>query len=400
AADNTVTVYVNGEPVMSGDTFTRSLRDMAPLTNEKYGMYLGRTMWQNTDNPDFKGLMDEVRIYNRAISEEEIRELYLTTDPEDASTTKPLTLIYMAEEIEIGRETVEVPRSGAFTYSEAPAIVYGGKLYTAKAVEIANTAALGSEYAVDMTDTPFRTDEFCVDAYVGDNADLPQAAKLYYDGGVAEIPLSYESSFSSGEAGVYTVSGEHNGITVDVTVNVYERWQDSLGSTVGRASKVTVRFTDSSGEEIAEPYEVLVPTETSYTVTDKLLGEYPHIANAVIPEPVTVTEPVHEINVACEKRIGVFGVLSGDPGEGALSASARVINTGAADAEVMLIIARYKGRELTGVKTEKITLPANSVKVIDLSVGLTYDREAGEDVRAYLWTSDLRPLDSAIIASE
>lgn len=400
AADNTAVVYVNGESVMSGDTFTRSLSDMAPLTNEKYGMYLGRTMWQNTDNPDFKGLMDEVRIYNRAISEEEIQELYLTTNPESAATTKPLTLLYMAEGVEIGRETVEVPRSGAFTYSEAPAIVYSGKLYTAATIEIANTAALGSEYAVDMADTPFLTDDLCVNAYVGDNAELPLAAKLYYDGGVAEIPLSYDSPFSSGEAGVYTVSGEHGGITVDVTVKVYERWQDSLGGTVGRASKVTVRFTDSSGDEIAEPYEVLVPTETSYTVTDKLLDEYPHIANVIIPEPVIVTEPTHEIYVTGEKLVGVFGVLSGDLSEGALNVHAGVINTGEAETEALLIIARYEGNSLAEVKTEKIELPANSVKILALSLSMPYDREAGEDVRAYLWTCDLRPLDVAISAYE
>lgn len=400
AADNAATVYVNGEPVMKGNQFPRSLGDIPPLTDNNYGMYLGRTQWQNADNPDFRGLMDEVRIYNRAISDDEIEELYLTTGPEEVVQTKDLTLRYMAGGIEIGRETVEVPRSGSFTYRQSPAIAYNGKLYTAGTVVIADTAAVSGEYAVNMTDTPFWTNDLSVNAYIDDNANLPRTAKLCYNGGETEVSLSYDGSFSSDKAGVYTVSGKHNGVTVDVTVKVYERRLSSSGNTIGRASKVIVRFKDAYGAEIADPYEAIVRTGTSYTVTDKLLSSYPHIANAVIPDTVIATEPVHEIYVTGKKLTGVFGTLSGSLGEGALNANARVINTGETDTEALLIIARYNGQKLTEAKIEKAKLPANSVKVLDLSSDMPYDRETGEDVMGFLWTSDIRPLDKALIASD
>ncbi|MGM9551813.1 MAG: glycoside hydrolase family 88 protein [Clostridia bacterium] len=82
-------VYVNGEEVKelsTTNTFTRGLSDLGELDDNSNGLFIGRTVWaatnQNTtENPDFKGKMDEIRIYNRALTENEVKELYNTTSP-------------------------------------------------------------------------------------------------------------------------------------------------------------------------------------------------------------------------------------------------------------------------------------------------------------------------------
>ncbi len=80
-------VYINGEEQLSADNkFTRSLEDLGNLNNSTNGLFIGRTVWGATNqeaqaNPDFCGQMDEIRIYNRAITPEEVQALYETTSP-------------------------------------------------------------------------------------------------------------------------------------------------------------------------------------------------------------------------------------------------------------------------------------------------------------------------------
>ncbi len=85
-----LTVYVNGEEVSalnSTTQFTRGLSDLGTLTDSSNGFFIGRTVWCATgsfmtDNPDFCGEMDEIRLYTRALTQAEIKELYNTTNPE------------------------------------------------------------------------------------------------------------------------------------------------------------------------------------------------------------------------------------------------------------------------------------------------------------------------------
>ncbi len=84
------TVYVNGEELMSKTGLRRSIGDISALSDQTYGMYLGRTMWYNdgekANNPEYKGLMDDVRIYRRTLGADEVMELYKTTNPEGDKT--------------------------------------------------------------------------------------------------------------------------------------------------------------------------------------------------------------------------------------------------------------------------------------------------------------------------
>ncbi len=65
---NTMRIYVNGELLAQ--------KQGNPIANvQRAQNYIGRSNWCFAD-PDFQGFIDEVRIYNRALSDEEILQLY------------------------------------------------------------------------------------------------------------------------------------------------------------------------------------------------------------------------------------------------------------------------------------------------------------------------------------
>ncbi len=81
------TIYINGEERYEYDnsitTLTRSLSDLGALTEETNGLWIGRTQWADGSNPDFCGKMDEIRLYDRALSAAEVSELYTVKKPSD-----------------------------------------------------------------------------------------------------------------------------------------------------------------------------------------------------------------------------------------------------------------------------------------------------------------------------
>lgn len=83
-------IYING--VENKDfsslytAFTRSLKDLGELIDDTNGLYIGRNRWSEDGfnvgtNPDFTGKMDEIRLYNRTLSADEILSLYRNTRP-------------------------------------------------------------------------------------------------------------------------------------------------------------------------------------------------------------------------------------------------------------------------------------------------------------------------------
>ncbi|MBR5535838.1 MAG: MucBP domain-containing protein [Clostridia bacterium] len=85
----TAKLYVNGELVATSDndTLTKSVFEQVGASSDQG--YIGRTQWMNADNPDFVGFMDDVRIYNRAITASEALTLYNETRP---TVTAPVTI--------------------------------------------------------------------------------------------------------------------------------------------------------------------------------------------------------------------------------------------------------------------------------------------------------------------
>lgn len=82
-------VYINGvknDELTSTGVYTRGLSDLGELDDTNNGFFIGRTVWAATnnyieENPDFKGQMDEIRLYSRALTQDEITYLYDTTSP-------------------------------------------------------------------------------------------------------------------------------------------------------------------------------------------------------------------------------------------------------------------------------------------------------------------------------
>lgn len=66
--DDSVTVYVNGQPVASSTSITLRPTDFHPLVN-----YVGHS--QFAADPDFKGSVDDVRIYSYALTADEVKKL-------------------------------------------------------------------------------------------------------------------------------------------------------------------------------------------------------------------------------------------------------------------------------------------------------------------------------------
>lgn len=86
--NRTMSIYVNGELVAQKEG--HPIRNVRRTEN-----FIGRSNWCGAD-PDFAGFMDEVRIYNRPLSAEEIRLLYdspaLVTSPDQVCIGEPAQL--------------------------------------------------------------------------------------------------------------------------------------------------------------------------------------------------------------------------------------------------------------------------------------------------------------------
>lgn len=88
-------VYIDGNiyTPSTGSALTRSIATVAGASS--ITGYIGRTQWNNADNPDYKGYIDDVRIYNRVLTYDEIRTLYTETRP---TVTANVTVKYVDTE--------------------------------------------------------------------------------------------------------------------------------------------------------------------------------------------------------------------------------------------------------------------------------------------------------------
>lgn len=264
AADNTATVYVNGREAMSADKFTRSIGDIGELSDYNYGFYLGRTMWWNNsnqsvreNNPDFRGMMDEFRLYDRTLTAEEIDELYLTTCPEPMVTVTVESKL--ADGTVIDEKRVSVAEGGSYTYDAPAELVYGGETYSLShklsslTVDKAVTGCVLT--AVYIIKEVTGQEAVAVDAYRGTAPSLPKTVTLFYNtGDTADVAVSWDDVPENGwpDDGPHAVSGIADGYRVTATVTVYSITDSDLPETV---------YTDVG----AEPE---LPTSTTLTASN------------------------------------------------------------------------------------------------------------------------------------
>lgn len=260
AESNTAIVYVNGKEVMSGDKFTRSIGDMDALTNDNYGMFIGRTVWNNADNPDFCGKMDDIRIYNRAITAEEVARLYTTTPPEK------LTQISISIELDDGTiidtKTESVGENSKYSYDAPATVEYNGTIYSLSkrlsSLEISSVNdknnTITAVYVVKKMES---AKKYTADVYKGTIPQLPEKIRVEYNTGDTE--------------------------------NVSVKWDDITEDMFKTAAVVTIK-----GKTASDSYENIEATAeiTVYEITDveKIDTIYTNVAQLpTLPETVSVS---------------------------------------------------------------------------------------------------------------
>ncbi len=84
-----VRVFVDGEEVGNSSGCTYLTRSIYQMNSSSTTGFIGQTQWDNADNPDLYGSIDDVRIYSRVLSDDEITTLFEETKP---IVTAPVTI--------------------------------------------------------------------------------------------------------------------------------------------------------------------------------------------------------------------------------------------------------------------------------------------------------------------
>ncbi len=278
-------VYVNGEVVpefTTTDVYTRALSDLGTIDDVTNGFFIGRTVWlatnqNSTDNPDFKGQMDEIRIYNRALTQEQVKYLYDTTSPVgelkmDSFEADDVTT--MAGDYPLLPETVDVIYNTGAVKTEYVTwdIITSDLLAHEGAFTVNGVTDAGNEVYVKVVVIKKNT------------STLAQGLVAYYsfdnDGEFPETII--DSSGNGNNASVHNVyqeiSNRGNTITVDKKVTVTDGVMHLSGSSIGEDHSLTgrndrnryfngasIRMPNNIGEGVEEfTYSAWIYADTDY----------------------------------------------------------------------------------------------------------------------------------------
>ncbi len=96
ASPGSATVYVDGEKFAVSTNNGQLTRSISTIVGEYCSSgYIGRTQWNNAENPDLMAQLDDVRVYSRALPEADVKTLYEETKP---VVTAPVYIRYMDRE--------------------------------------------------------------------------------------------------------------------------------------------------------------------------------------------------------------------------------------------------------------------------------------------------------------
>ncbi|MBN2738196.1 MAG: hypothetical protein JXR70_14525 [Spirochaetales bacterium] len=110
---NTGTLYINGLKIDQNNSMTLSPSDMG---NSLYN-YIGRSQWEH--DPYLEGSIDDFRIYNRAISEAEIKELAEGSQQGMRGDANKDGIINIVDALLIAQHYVGLPITGVFIEKNA-----------------------------------------------------------------------------------------------------------------------------------------------------------------------------------------------------------------------------------------------------------------------------------------
>lgn len=105
-AQDAITIYLDGQRAAQSTTITARPRDIQPIFN-----YIGRS--QFSADPMLKASVDDVRIYNYALSEEEIAQIYDGTDAIDTprtDTEKTVTSVFTPDGLSVAPQMMRAGR--------------------------------------------------------------------------------------------------------------------------------------------------------------------------------------------------------------------------------------------------------------------------------------------------
>lgn len=196
---DTMTLYVNGVPV---DSEFNDLID--PLHGQPF-CYLGRSMW-NAD-PYFNGRIDDFRIYNHALSGDEVYDLWGQSGNNPPTfTSDPIGPAAASEDADYGGAGVSLATyatdldGGGLTYGKASGPTW---LNVAADGDLSGTPTnddLGDNlFVVRVTDPSGATDDANLWITVANTNDPPQWSVASIDGGFVAADVGYSFSVA-GEA--------------------------------------------------------------------------------------------------------------------------------------------------------------------------------------------------------
>ncbi len=280
-------VYINGEIVPALSTtnlFTRGLSALGELDDTSNGMFIGRTTWgqvdTSADNPDFKGQMDEIRIYNRALTADEIGYLYENTNPlgEHKMTSYVVeTVTTLAGDYPILPESVKVTyntgavKNESVTWDLIPSEKYGDEgTITVNGITEAGNAVTVNVVVIKKSESTLSHGLLAYYSFDSDAAEPTTIVDVSGNGNSATVYNTYEEVSTRGPWGSSTVTIDQKATVKD---GVLYFPGSVLGSDVGLGgwessyyyNGAAIRMPDDIGADVEEfTYSAWIYADTDY----------------------------------------------------------------------------------------------------------------------------------------
>ncbi len=416
-------IYINGKKETAYDTsltkMTRAFEDIGSASGRSYGFWIGRTQWwsntaEQKNNPEFKGMMDEIRLYDRVLDESEIEELYNKFKPGNVVNDTPIevkrvdtlgnvistSMVYGA----LGKSYTYPLRDGLVVYNnyfyEAQTDL---SILTIDSVAEGDTITVVYDKAKNLT-----SEELKVKTYVRKEPSLPKNIEIKGENysGRFEVDWDEIRTEEYSFAGSFTATGEIKGVDgiVTVTVFVFPNYNNNLGG------DLTITFYKDG--EAAETKRIEKAYGSTFTLTEDYrtyfgdMYDFTKAEGSVtqIGESIVMDELGQHIDLyytITEKLFSELDVrVKADDFEGtsySLLVEASVLNTQLEDETVKLIIAYANDEgEIIDVVIESEVAPSRTGERAEFSKKIPFDKEKMGSGRVYLWTDSLEAIEKEL----
>ncbi len=407
-------IYINGEKRSEFKeditTLTRSLDDLGVLTDSTNGLWIGRTQWNDYANPDFCGKMDDIRIYNRALGENEVLGLYLKSAPSEEPRGDTVVTIRSVDETGklISSSETSAYSGERFVYTvEKSLIAWNGDVYAFSeadsSLEIESVGEDSAVTAVYKKADSVLAEQIQLMTYTGAPATLPKNISVTADSLTARLPVSWSGVSSFSQKGVYTVSGTITGTDrlVSAQVTVFPECAGQIGGDLTINIYADGKLKESIAPKLLYGEKYTLPESyRSYLglgyIFDRIDGDISEFGQSITADRLYQTVNLYfksngKLNAELDVHIKANYV---DNTSYNLSIEANILNLEEKERGVILAIASYDSEgAMTLLKTERITAEAGK----ETSFEKTAPYTAADDNKViYLWSDTLVPLSAAV----